>query len=129
MLKRQDTNRRPTTRYRRPATLGLLMMTMMLAFLSIVPSLSQTLDQKFKQRKLITRVDPKYPAALKRLFIGGVVRIEVLIAPDGTVQKATLLGGSPYLGQAAMEAIKEWKYAPAVSNETITVKIDFDPHR
>ncbi|MGB7862744.1 MAG: energy transducer TonB, partial [Candidatus Sulfotelmatobacter sp.] len=64
-----------------------------------------------------------------RLFIGGVVRIEVLIAPDGTVQKATLLGGSPYLGQAAMEAIKEWKYAPAVSNETITVKIDFDPHR
>jgi TonB family protein len=78
---------------------------------------------------VISRVEPEYPAALKRLFIGGVVRIEILIAPNGFVRKSTLLGGSPYLGQAAMKAIKEWKYAPAVSIETRVEKIEFDPHR
>ena len=33
------------------------------------------------ERKVLTRVDPDYPDALKKLYIGGVVRVEVVVAP------------------------------------------------
>jgi TonB family protein len=58
-----------------------------------------------------------------------VVRVKVLIAPNGIVKSTKLLGGSPYLGQASMKAIKQWRYAPAASDETLTVNLEFDSHR
>ena len=61
--------------------------------------------------------------------IGGVVRVEVVVAPNGTVKSTRLLGGNPILGQSAMKVIKQWRYAPAAIDETLTVKIEFDPHR
>ena len=90
---------------------------------------SQTQDVDPAERKLIGRVEPDYPETLKRLYIGGVVRVEVLVAPNGVVKSTKLLGGSPILGQSAMKAIKQWKYAPASADETLTVKIEFDSHR
>jgi TonB family protein len=81
------------------------------------------------ERKVLTRVDPDYPDALKKLYIGGVVRVEVVVAPNGAVKSTKLLGGSPILGQSTMKAIKQWKYVPAGSEETLTVKVEFDPHR
>ena len=81
------------------------------------------------ERKIVSKVDPEYPDALKRLYIGGIVRVEVVVATNGTVKSTKLLGGSPILGQSTMKAIKQWKYAPAAAEETLTVKIEFDPHR
>ncbi len=78
---------------------------------------------------MITRVEPEYPDALKRLYIGGVVRVEVLVAPNGLVKSTKLLGGSPILGQSSMKALKQWRYAPAAADEVLTVKFGFDPHR
>ena len=85
--------------------------------------------QSDSDRKIITRVEPDYPDALKKLYIGGVVRVEVQVAPNGTVKGTKLLGGSPILGQSTMKAIRQWKYVPAAADETLTVKIEFDPHR
>jgi TonB family protein len=78
---------------------------------------------------MITRIEPEYPDALKRLYIGGVVRVEVVVAPNGVVKSTKLLGGSPILGQSTMKAIKQWRYAPAASEEVLTVRLEFDPHR
>jgi TonB family protein len=80
------------------------------------------------ERTLITRIEPEYPDTLKRLYIGGTVRIEVVVAADGTVESTQLIGGNPILGQTAMRAIKQWKYARAKAKETVVVKLDFDPH-
>lgn len=80
-------------------------------------------------RKVISRVEPEYPDQLKKLYIGGVVRVEVQVAPNGTVRNVKLLGGNPILGQSTMKAVKMWKYAPAGADETITVKWEFDPHK
>jgi periplasmic protein TonB len=85
--------------------------------------------QADNDRKLVTRVEPEYPDALKKLYIGGVVRVEVMVAPNGTVKSTKLLGGSPILGQSTMKAVRQWKYVPAAADETLTVKIEFDPHR
>jgi TonB family protein len=90
------------------------------------PSHSQT--HISTERRVISRVDPEYPETLKRLFIGGIVRVETVVGPDGTVQNTKLLGGNPILGQAAIKAIKQWKYAPSGSKDTLVVRLDFNPH-
>jgi TonB family protein len=90
---------------------------------------AQTYETTGDDRKVITRVDPDYPDTLKRLYIGGVVRVEVQVAPNGTVKSTKLLGGNPILGQSTMKAMKQWKYASAPTEATLTVKVEFDPHR
>jgi TonB family protein len=112
-----------------PRCLVALRQLVIIALLSIVPSVAQVQEQSSKERKLITRVEPEYPETLKRLYIGGVVRVEVEVEPSGVVKSTKLLGGSPILGQSTMKAIKQWRYVPAPSEETLTVKIEFDSHR
>jgi len=90
---------------------------------------SQMTEEVESDRKVITRVEPDYPETLKRLYIGGIVRVETTVAPNGTVENAELLGGNPVLGQSAMKAIKQWKYAPTNAKEKLIVKLTFDPHR
>ena len=123
MSKPEATSRRVYSRW---SFLFPLSFVMMFASANLA---AQTHDQPVFERKLITRIEPDYPDTLKKLYIGGAVRVEVIVAPNGTVKSATLIGGNPILGQSAMKAMKQWKYAPAASEETFTVKLDFDPHR
>ena len=48
--------------------------------------------------------------------ISGVVRMNVIIGKDGTVQNLTLVSGHPLLATSAMEAVKQWVYAPTLLN-------------
>lgn len=82
-----------------------------------------------RERQVVTRVDPVYPNDLKQSKSGEVVRLEVLVGPDGAVKSAKVLGGSPVLAQLSLKAIQQWKYAPAKSDETLMVKVDFDSYR
>lgn len=93
------------------------------------PVAAQAHEESSSDRKIIARVEPDYPETLKRLYIGGVVKVEAVVAPTGVVESTQLLGGSPVLGQSAMKAIKRWKYAPASSKEKVIVQLEFDPHR
>lgn len=93
-----------------------------------VPLFSQS-EESASDRKVITRVEPKYPPTLERLYIGGVVRLQVDVAANGTVESAQLLGGNPILGQAAIAAVKQWKYAPAKTKTRTVERLEFDPHR
>lgn len=103
------------------------------SFLCIIGLLSDLTavhaEENGSERKLIARVEPEYPETLQRLYIGGVVRLELTIAAKGNVENVTLLGGNPILGQSAMAAAKKWRYAPANSRTVTEVKVAFDPHR
>lgn len=81
------------------------------------------------ERKIVTRVEPKYPPTLERMYIGGIVRLQVDIAADGTVEGAEIIGGNPILGQAAIVAVKQWKYAPASHKTQQVERLEFDPHQ
>jgi len=94
-----------------------------------VPLASQTEDPAPSERKVITRVEPKYPPTLERLYIGGVVRLQVEVAPNGTVESAQLIGGNPILGQSAIAAVKQWKYTPAKTKTKVVERLEFDPHQ
>jgi len=121
--------RNATRRASSSGTVFILSVIALVGLWSGLARAAQTYETSGEDRKVISRVDPDYPDALKRLYIGGVVRVEVQIAPNGTVKSTKLLGGSPILGQSTMKAIKQWKYAPAASEATLTVKVEFDPHR
>jgi TonB family protein len=86
-------------------------------------------DEVVSDRKVVTRVEPEYPETLKRLYVGGIVRIEAIVSAQGKVESVQLLGGNPILGQSAMKAVKQWKYSPAAAREKIVVRLEFDPHR
>ena len=109
--------------------IGLALPLGMLLMGSFFVGISASSLAQESERKVISRVEPEYPDQLKKLYIGGVVRVEVQVAPNGTVRNMKLLGGNPILGQSTMKAVKMWKYAPAVADETLTVKWEFDPHR
>ncbi|HZQ24379.1 MAG TPA: energy transducer TonB [Terriglobales bacterium] len=80
------------------------------------------------ERKLIYRVEPYYPQDLKRFYIGGTVRLKLMVSARGTVETVSPLGGNPALVDSSVAAVKKWKYAPADNPTEIFVTIDFDPH-
>jgi len=80
-------------------------------------------------RKLISRVEPAYPAILLSNHIGGTVRVKVTIASNGTVEDVELIGGNPILGEAAMAAVKKWVYAAGRSRTQAEISIPFDASR
>ncbi|MBZ5516473.1 MAG: energy transducer TonB [Acidobacteriia bacterium] len=59
---------------------------------------------------------PTYPLAAQRARLQGVVRLEALIATDGTIQNLRALGGHPWLVPAALEAVARWRYQPTLLN-------------
>jgi TonB family protein len=77
------------------------------------------------ERKLVTRIEPDYPDTLKRLSIGGTVRLRISISPKGTVENVELLGGNPILAESATIAVKNWVYSPAKVRTIKEVSISF----
>jgi TonB family protein len=78
------------------------------------------------------RVDPEYPAAARRQNLQGVIPLDVLIGSDGSVLNVRALGGPQILAQAAVDALRWWRFEPyriegkAVVAET-TVAVEFKP--
>ena len=81
------------------------------------------------ERGLVKRVEPSYPETLRQMGIGGSVRLQITISPSGTVLNVEVLGGNPILAEAAVEAVKQWVYAPAPSKTELQVTIPFEAHR
>lgn len=79
------------------------------------------------QRTLLTLVEPEYPETMKRLNIGGTVRLHLTITPRGNVEDVEILGGDPVLAECAATAVKRWIYSSSHSRSTLDVTIPFDP--
>lgn len=66
-----------------------------------------------KQARLISSVPPVYPAMAKAQHISGNVTVDALIDVNGRVTTMKVISGPTLLHQAAMDALKLWKYQPA----------------
>jgi TonB family protein len=93
-----------------------------------VKTLAIVRENNDAQRRLITRVEPDYPDTLKRLNIGGIVRLQLTIGPRGNVEAVEVLGGNPILGESAAAAVKQWVYAASRSRTIARLSIPFDSH-
>jgi protein TonB len=65
---------------------------------------------------LIRRVEPKYPELARRARISGVVILKVTVDEEGDVSEVRVLRGLPLLQEAAVEAVRQWKYSPTYLN-------------
>src|SRR5580704_6439462 len=81
------------------------------------------------QRRLISQVAPEYPDTLKRLNIGGTVRLRLTIGPKGNVEGVEVLGGNPILGDSAVAAVRQWVYSASHSRTIEDVSIPFGSDR
>jgi periplasmic protein TonB len=77
--------------------------------------------------KLIYKPEPEYPPLAKMARIQGTVRLEAIIAKDGTIQDLKVLSGHPLLVKAALDAVKRWRYQPTLLNgEPVEVVTEVD---
>lgn len=66
--------------------------------------------------KLVKRVQPEYPAEAQAKRIEGTVRLQVIVRTDGSVTFQNVVEGDPVLSPAAVEAVRQWRYEPALFN-------------
>lgn len=78
-------------------------------------------------RKPKTKVAPVYPELARRMNIAGVVKVQITVAANGSVKNAKLVGGHPVLANAALDAIKKWRFETGSEESTGIVEFRFDP--
>jgi len=88
---------------------------------------AQTSAASTSERKVSAKVAPNYPELAKRMHLQGVVRIEAVVRPNGTVKSTRVLGGNPVLVDAASDAVSKWKFEPAQAETTEVVQLTFSP--
>src|SRR5271169_2070846 len=80
--------------------------------------------------QLIKSVPPEYPSMAKAQHISGSVQIDAFIDASGNVQSVKILSGPTLLHHAALDAVKQWKYSPALldgqpTSMHLTVTVQF----
>ena len=80
-----------------------------------------------QQARLIHAPRPVYPALAKQARIQGTVRLQAIIAKDGSIQELQVLQGHPLLVQSALDAVRQWRYQPTLlNNEPVEVVTTID---
>jgi len=80
------------------------------------------LEEKRPVKHLVT---PAMPELAKRLNLSGTVRIEVVIAPDGTVKRTRVVGGHPVLAAEAEHAAQKSTFEPGPKETIETIDFKF----
>ncbi|HTA48644.1 MAG TPA: energy transducer TonB [Verrucomicrobiae bacterium] len=80
-------------------------------------------------RRAKVKVAPVYPDLARKMNITGTVKIQVVVAPNGTVKDAKVVGGHPVLAGAALDAVKKWRFEPASVESSGVVELKFEPHQ
>ena len=109
---------RETAKLTKIAALCFLAMALLLAAVNLPAQ---------ETRKVLSNPVPVYPEMAKRLRLTGVVKVQVVIAPNGLIKETKVLGGHPVLVNAVEETLKNWKYAPASAETTTQLEFSFHP--
>jgi protein TonB len=80
--------------------------------------------------RMIHRAAPQYPRVARDGRVQGVVILEATVSAQGRVQSVRVLRANPLLQDAAVRAVKEWRYEPLLLNGTptpfvLTVTVSF----
>ena len=97
------------------------------AFVAMFLTLSVVNSQAQDGRQLLSHPTPVYSDFARKLGITGVVKVQVVIAPDGKIRQTKVIGGHPVLVDAVQEALKNWRYAPASDETTAVLEFRFHP--
>jgi protein TonB len=86
-----------------------------------------------REPRKLKQVNPEYPAVARLAHIEGIVVLECLIDSDGRVKDVQVLRAPPVLADAAVDAVRQWVYAPTLVNGVpsqalMTVTVRFELH-
>jgi len=77
--------------------------------------------------KLVNKVQPLYPPLARQTRISGTVRLHAIIAKNGSVEQLEVISGHPLLVQAALDAVRQWRYqATTLNGENVEVDTTID---
>jgi TonB family protein len=85
------------------------------------------LAQDSTDRKVKSRVEPVYPDIARKMGITGNVKLQVVVSPNGVVKETKVIGGHPILVNAAVDAVKKWRFETASAESTEIKEFRFDP--
>jgi protein TonB len=77
-----------------------------------IPPARIRVSQGVSRGLLIQRVEPVYPAMAKLARVQGQVVLHAIISRQGTIEDLQVVSGHPMLINAAMEAVRQWRYRP-----------------
>ena len=92
------------------------------------PSRAQQDQSETKARKMLTKIVPMYPSLARKMGMAGTVKIEVLVAPNGSAKFTQVVGGHPVRAQASVEAIKSCKWEAATHDTKELIIFNFHPN-
>jgi len=78
------------------------------------------------QLQLLKRVEPVYPRLMLQTRQTGTVVLDAVIRPDGTIDEIKVLQSpGPAFDQAAIDAVRQWRYTPPGFEAVLTVTVIF----
>jgi TonB family protein len=95
----------------------------LLAFICAVLAVAPLCAQ---ERAAVHKVPPAYPAIARQMGISGTVIVTATVDASGKVIKAESTSGNKLLASAAIDAVKQWKFAPGDATATFPVTINFE---
>lgn len=104
-------------------------LTLLFATAAVVcpkPSSAQQEDSENK-RKVTNKVTPDYPDMARRMSLKGVVRVDAVVGSNGMVKTVEIKGGHPVLAQAAVSAVRKWRWEPSSHETREPVEVKFEP--
>jgi TonB family protein len=105
---------------------ALLLTTVVLALTTTLTSAQNASAAVNSDRKVASRVSPVYPELAKKMHIHGVVKVEAIVRPNGSVKSTRVLGGNPVLVDAAQDAVGKWKFESGPGETTEVVQVSFE---
>ncbi len=79
---------------------------------------------RVKEPALLTRVLPQYPPVARQAHTQGDVTVQIVVDKAGNVVDARAISGPPVLRQAALDAVRRWKYEPStMDGQAISVQM------
>ncbi len=75
------------------------------------------------QNQTVSQPPPVYPQMARMARVQGAVVLHVVIDATGAVSNVRAVSGHPMLQQAAMDAVRQWRYRPFLVNG-ITVEVE-----
>jgi len=73
-------------------------------------------SQGVTQGMVLHKVQPTYPPLARTARVQGSVLLAAVIGKDGTIQNLHVISGHPLLTQAALDAVRQWRYRPYILN-------------
>ncbi|HEX4488900.1 MAG TPA: energy transducer TonB [Terriglobales bacterium] len=79
------------------------------------------------KRKIVNQGPPLYPQIARTMSIAGVVKIEATVGNDGRPKLVEVKGGHPVLVQAAVNAVRNWRWEPSAHETKEPIEVTFYP--